>query len=238
VCARHWGGVQEPSRKKLVSIVCAALKSLLRALKAAPPSDDADADADDDDGTPEDSVHTRRNAFKMLLFLLTEVATTSARLEAEEAASGDKPAAKEGAGGKAGKKAGAKGGGSGAGAGGLAALADTCMHALHTAVGSDFCRLWPLGVPEEVRVGPGGGGGGAGAPCRACPNSRAHAASFSGLTLCSFVRWFRRGSPRPRSRPTLPRPTPPHPTPPPLPALLLLSRWCCRRRCCCCRCCC
>ena len=130
------------------------MKSLIKALKAAPAgamgAAAGDSDGDDDDGDDAgsaDSLQTRRNAFKMLCFLLTEVAQSSAKLEAEAAAAaaGDKPA------GGRGKAKGA------ASSNVLATLTEAAVTTLQAAVNTDFQRLWPLGVPEEVgcpRVSP------------------------------------------------------------------------------------
>ena len=78
---RYWSGAADGARKKFSSVTVAAMKSLLRAMRASPPDADADADGQDDDCI--DSLHTRRNAFKMLAFLLTEAAQASVKVDAE-----------------------------------------------------------------------------------------------------------------------------------------------------------
>lgn len=141
---RHWDEVSDSVRDKYVAIVTATLSSLLRSLEkdaVAKPAaeEDADDSFDSDDGETEDSVTSRRNAFKQLVFLLCEVASGCAKLDSDAAAKSDKPARGKA---KTGEASGNK----------AHVFLERTMTALVAAGDSEFNRLWPLGVPEEVSV--------------------------------------------------------------------------------------
>ncbi len=104
---------------------------------AKPVEDDSAEDSFSDDDIGEDSVTARRNAFKQIVFLLCEVANASARLDTEAAAKADKPAR--------GKAKGSETSGNKA-----HQFLEKATAALVRAGDSEFNRLWPLGVPEEV----------------------------------------------------------------------------------------
>ena len=131
-----------------MSLTASALGSLLRTMKrsatgkAALPLDESDAeeeDAIDNDGGEEDSVATRRNAFKMLAFLLAEVSLASAGLDTEAASKAEKPQRGKA---KSGDASGNR----------LHVCLERALAALLAGVDSDFARLWSLGVPEEVHT--------------------------------------------------------------------------------------
>ena len=149
LCAscRYWQEVSDTTRVKWISVLTSALSSLLRAIAAGDAAkqavgddsdgsgDDGDEDFDDEEG---DCPANRRNAFKQLVYLLCESCQVSSKLDTEAAAKADKPARGKG---KAGD----------ANANKLHVCLEKALTALTTATDSEFQRLWPLGVPEEVR---------------------------------------------------------------------------------------
>jgi hypothetical protein len=135
---RHWSKAAESTRGKFSELAGGVVASLLRSMKTAVSAGDDDGSDNDDDGGDDgagaDSTSRRRNAFKMLVFLCAEAAQVSAAMESDAAASGDKaPRGK-------GRAQASKG----------AAMLETLLDTMATAARSDFVRLWPLGVVEEV----------------------------------------------------------------------------------------
>ena len=57
--SRYWGDVKPDVRKEFMSTVCSGLESVLTAVRKA--------------GDDQESAPARRNAFKMFVFLITEV---------------------------------------------------------------------------------------------------------------------------------------------------------------------
>lgn len=147
---RYWAEVSDASREKCTAILVATLAALLRSLKqdgsntkrGDAGSDDEDLESDGDmseDEIDASSPTCKRNGFKQLVYLLSECAAMTAKLDADAAAKSDKPQRGKA---KTGEASGNK----------LHVCLEKQLQALAVAADSEFNRLWPLGVPEEVRI--------------------------------------------------------------------------------------
>lgn len=139
LCRRYWAELSDPSREKFVGAVGLALNACVRALASpSAPVADSDNDSGSDEEGDEGSVTSRRNGFKQLVFLLSEAALACARVDADAAAKADKPVRGKAKTGDANSNR-------------VHVCIEKAVAALVAGVDSEFNRMWPLGVPEEVR---------------------------------------------------------------------------------------
>ena len=136
--AKFWTDVGPDTHKAFFATVTGGLNAVLAAVDkagtAAAADDNVDADADDADDADDAAaaMASRRNAFKMFVFLLTEgvLACAAATAKAAASASGKSSAAVPKS----------------------ARTAQPAMEALLAAAGCPFGRMWSLGVAEEEFV--------------------------------------------------------------------------------------
>jgi hypothetical protein len=149
VLCRYWAEISDASREKFTAVACNTLASLIRALQADAQTagrmenEVTDSGVESDGDMSEDDVDAsspacRRNGFKQLVYLLSETAAHTAKLDTEAASKADNPVRGK-------TKTGD------ANANRLHVCLEKQLGSLATAADCEFPRLWPLSVPEEVR---------------------------------------------------------------------------------------